>query len=106
MTNFVMVINEVTTEELAKILEIQARSGDRLCWVSQGHPAPNNAQNQPVVFSPQMQQTMKNLGGNPPKQEAVYNFVRLEWPVEAAHFAREVFNLFVREEKKEAAQAG
>jgi hypothetical protein len=101
MAQFVMIINEVTTEELAKILEIQSRSGEKLRWVSQGHPQSNP----PGISSPNMQQAVRTVG-NPPKQEVVYNFIRLEWPESSAHFAREILNLFAREEKKESAQAG
>lgn len=103
MAQFVMVVNEVTTEQLSKILDIQARSGEKLRWVSQGHPYQQNAL---AVSSPQMQQGVRvTAGTNPPKQEVVYNFVRLEWPIESSEYAKEIFNLFVRDEKKETTVA-
>ncbi len=109
MVSFVMVVNEVTTEQLAKMLEIQARSHEKLRWVSQGHPAlpQQYQQNQFGVYSPGMQQANKQVPNTSPvRNEVVYNYVRLEWNEEAAHFAREIFDLFIREERKEMEQAG
>lgn len=99
-----MVVNDVTTVELEKLLAIQVRSKDTIRFIPQGLPGnigPNS--NQHNVFSPTMMQAQINVGGKP---EVVYQWVRLEWGDNAAKFAREIFDLFVREDEAEAQQAG
>jgi hypothetical protein len=95
--SFVMVISNVTGKQLENIIGIQVKSENKITFVPQGlQGQPNN----PSVYSPTMAKGAL-AHGNSSTSEVVYNFVRLEWGENAAHFAKEVFDLFIHEEKKE-----
>ena len=102
MAQFTLVINEVSGEELEKIIGIQVKSGNKLTFVPQGL---QGQQTGAVVLSPTMAKGTVNVG-NPPKSTIVYNNVRIEWNMDAAQFATELFALFTREERSQERKAG
>jgi len=95
MASFVMVVNGVTAEQLEKILSIQGRSENKIRFVPQGN------QQQGQVISQALNQSNSTTPGTPPRVTVSFQNVRLEWGEDAAHFAEEVFKLFIRHEHRE-----
>lgn len=95
MAQFVMVINGVSAEEMEKVFTIQAKSDNKFRFVPQAIQMQGNNVGSQAFNQQQINQ------GNPPKSRSIYNNVRLEWDEHGAHFAKDIFDLFIREERKE-----
>lgn len=99
MATFVMVINQITSEQFEKMIAIQVKSGDKIKFVPQ--PTNNHA-----VTTQQFTSSVQNVNrSGQTVQEQVYANVRLEWTDDGAKFAREIFDVFIREDQK-AQKAG
>jgi hypothetical protein len=94
MAQFVMVLSGATSEEFEKIISIQVRSGDKLKFVPQA-----------VAYQPNIPESVGSGALHsqaiPGQSKQQYHNIRLEWDDSATKFAREVFDLFIKEEKKE-----
>jgi hypothetical protein len=100
MSQFVMVINQITSEQFNKLISIQVKSQDKIKFVPQASQqfAVNTS-----AFVSSIQNAIKD-GKNTPEQ--IYSNIRLEWTDEAAHFAREVFDMFIKTDLEQVQKAG
>lgn len=88
MKQFTLVVQQVTSEELEKVLAIQSKSNSAIKWT----PQQNNANGVTVPdFSSQIVQRVAN-GKQEPIQ--IYNNLRLDWDEKSAHLARQILDVF------------
>jgi len=100
MAQFVMVINQITSEQFNQLIAIQVKSEDKIKFTPQ---STNSFGVTTSAFVSQVQIVNKN---GKQMQEQIYNNVRLEWTDEAAHFAREVFDMFIKTDQAQTQKAG
>ena len=99
MKQFTLAVQQVTTEELEKVLAIQAKSKNAVRWT----PQQTNANN---VTVPALTSQFVNVTvNNKQEQQQIYSNLRLDWDENGATFAREILDIFTPHHAKEA-QAG
>lgn len=100
MSQFVMVVNQITSEQFNKLISIQVKSQDKIKFIPQ-------ASNNFAVTTAAFVSSIQNLNqGGKNIQEQIYANLRLEWTDEAAHFAREIFDMFVKTDLPQVQKAG